>query len=47
MVNLIDDILSNVLKPNLLTGILYTDISDHFPVFVVVYDQRAVGIPNA
>ena len=43
---LIDNIFSNVLKPNLLTGILYTDISDHFPVFIIDHDQRAVGIPQ-
>ena len=43
---LIDNIFSNVLKPNLLTGVLYTDISDHFPVFVIDYDQRTAGIPQ-
>ena len=32
---LIDNIYSNMIKNDILTGIFYTDISDHFPVFYI------------
>ena len=34
---LIDNIYSNMIKNDILTGIFYTDISDHFPVFDIEY----------
>ena len=34
---LIDNIYSNMIKNDILTGIFYTDISDHFPVFYIDY----------
>ena len=34
---LIDNIYSNIIKNDILTGIFYTDISDHFPVFYIDY----------
>ena len=39
---LIDNIFSNTLSGNsrLFSGILYTDISDHFPVFLIDYSAR-------
>ena len=43
---LIDNIFSNALKDHLFTGSLYTDISDHFPIFVINHDQSKEDSPK-
>ena len=35
---LVDNIFQNSLETNLLSGLLFTDVSDHLPNFVVHYD---------
>jgi hypothetical protein len=37
---LIDNIFTNHLESYSFSGLLFTDISDHLPVFCVLYDQR-------
>ena len=39
---LIDNIYSNIFEHDILTGIFYTDITDHFPIFYIDY---SVPIP--
>ena len=43
---LIYNIFSNALNDHLFTGILYTDISDHFPIFEIDNDQSNEENPN-
>ena len=45
---LIDNIFCNTIweTPSALSGILYTDISDHFPVFYIDYASQVKHIPD-
>ena len=43
---LIDNIFSNALNDHLFTGILYADISDHFPIFVIDNHQSNEDSPK-
>lgn len=36
---LIDNIFSNILDQRIISGILYSDISDHLPIFAMCYDK--------
>ena len=43
---LIDNIITNVLDNNCISGIYPTDISDHFPVFHISYSQKHIVTSN-